>query len=154
MSDYIKWLRSKVETETVILNFAGVCLTNDNGGILLQKRSGNTDIWGLPGGALEIGESIEEAAVREVKEETGLDIKVDYLIGVYSKYFHELPNGDKYQAICYFFKGKILGGNFCIDNVETYDLQYFAPNKLPPLFVQQHADAINDFFDAKRGVYR
>jgi len=154
MSDYIKWLRSKVGIETVILNFAGVCLTNDSGEILLQKRSGNHNIWGVPGGALEIGESIEAAAIREVKEETGLDVKVDYLVGVYSKYLHELPNGDKFQAICYFFKGTVVGGDLCIDNVETYDLRYFSQEKLPPLFVQQHADAIKDFYDGKVGVCR
>ena len=154
MSNYIKWIRSKVGREAIILNFAGACIMNDKGELLLQKRSSEENIWGLPGGALEIGESIEEAAKREVKEETGLDIKIDYLIGVYSKYLVEHPNGDKFQSICYLFKGTIVDGDLHIDNKETFDLKFFPKDSLPPIFVDQHMDAINDFFDCKVGVYR
>ena len=154
MSDYIKWIRDKIGHDTIILNYAGVCVTNDKGELLLQKRSDKDNLWGLPGGALEIGESIEEAAIREAKEETGLDVKIEYLIGVYSKYHFEFPNGDKSQSICYFFKGSILGGALHIDGKETFDLNFFAKDRLPPLFTQQHMDAINDFFDGKIGVYK
>jgi len=154
MSNYIKWIREKVGNERIILNFAGACITNDKGELLLQKRSGNDNIWGLPGGALEIGESIEEAAKREVKEETGLNIEVDYLIGVYSKYLFEYSNGDKSQSICYFFKGTITSGELYVDNKETFALQFFAKDNLTPLFTEQHADAITDFFDGKTGIYR
>lgn len=154
MSDYIKWIRSKIGNDTIILNFSGAFITNENKEILLQKRSDKDNIWGLPGGAIEIGESIEEAAIREVKEETVLDIHIDYLVGVYSKYFAEYANGDKAQTICYFFKGSILGGNLCIDKCETFDLKFFSKDNLPNLFVKQHEDAINDFFEDKQGVYR
>ncbi|MCL2197737.1 MAG: NUDIX domain-containing protein [Defluviitaleaceae bacterium] len=154
MRDYIKWIRGKVGHDRIILNFSGACLVNDNGELLLQKRSGTEDIWGFPGGALEVGESIEEAAIREVKEETGLDVEMEYLVGVYSKYCFEYSNGDKAQAICYVFKGNIVGGTLFADGVETFDLKFFARDSLPPLFAQQHMDAINDFFDGKMGVYR
>ncbi len=154
MSDYIQWIRSKVGHDYVILNFSGACIVNDKGEILLQRRSKTENIWGLPGGAVELGESIEEAAVREIKEETGLDIKVDYLIGIYSKYFTEYPNGDKAQSICYCFKALVVNGAFHIDNKETFDLQFFDRSDLPPLFIQQHADVITDFFANKRGVCR
>ena len=154
MADYIKWIRSKVGHDTIILNFAWACITNEKGEILLQRRSGEENIWGLPGGAIEIGESIEEAAIREVREETGLNIEVDYLVGVYSKYFNECKNGDKFQAICYFFCGHIIDGELHKDNVETFDLKYFSRDNLPPIFVDQHSDVINDFFDGKKAVYR
>ncbi len=154
MSDYIKWIRSKVGHNTIILNFSGACITNENGDILLQKRSDKGELWGLPGGAMEIGESIEEAAIREIKEETGLDIKVEYLVGVYSKYFTEYPNGDHTQSICYLFKGVITNGFLTVDRIETYDLKFFPKGKIPKLFVQQHEDAINDFFNGQRGIYR
>lgn len=154
MSDYIKWIRSKVGYDNIILNFSGACITNEKGEVLLQKRSDTHNIWGLPGGAVELGESIEEVVIREVKEETGLDIKVEYFIGVYSKYFTKYPNGDEAQTICYLFKGTVLGGSFFIDNKETFDLRFFCKDNIPPLFVQQHMDMLNDYFNGKVGVYR
>lgn len=154
MSDYIKWIRSKVGHDTIILNFSGAIITNEKGEILLQKRSDKEDVWGLPGGAVEIGESIEETAIRELKEETGLDIKVEYLVGVYSKYFTQYPNGDVAQSICHAFKGTVTGGLISIDNNETFDLQFFGKNNIPKLFVQQHADILNDFFENRTGVFR
>ena len=56
---------------------------NGDGRILLQRRSDN-GLWGLPGGSVEIGESVRDAIVREVREETGLTVEVLRLIGVYS----------------------------------------------------------------------
>ena len=64
-----------------IVPSASAIVTNDEGKILLHRRSDN-DLWAVPGGAMDIGESIGETVVREVKEETGLDVKPEYIIGV------------------------------------------------------------------------
>ncbi|WBW94938.1 NUDIX hydrolase [Oceanirhabdus sp. W0125-5] len=154
MKDYIKWIRSKVGHETIILNFSGACITNERGEILLQKRSDKEELWGFPGGALEIGESIEEAMIREVKEETGLDVNVEYLIGVYSKYFSKYPNGDSAQSIVYFFKCNVASGDLVIDNKETFDLRFFDKNNIPKLFIQQHTDMLNDYLQDRKGVFK
>lgn len=61
-----------------IIPAASAIVTNHEGKILLHRRSDN-DLWALPGGSMDIGESISETAVREVKEETGLDVRVDYI---------------------------------------------------------------------------
>lgn len=108
----------------------------------------------MPGGTIEIGESAEEAAIREFKEETRLEVKVDYLLGVYSKYFTEYSNGDKAQSICHLFKGNISGGELYIDNCETFDLKFFSKEEMPKLFVKQHEDAVKDFFEGKKGIFR
>lgn len=93
MANYIKEIRKKVGHDYIILNFAGGCVFNEEGKVLLQKR-GDNEAWGFPGGAMEIGESAEETAIREINEETGYIVEVGGLIGVYTKYFQTYPNGD------------------------------------------------------------
>ena len=65
---------------------ADIIIEFDNGDILLAKRKYEpyVGVWGLPGGKMDGEETIEETAIREVKEETGLDIKLDEIVGVYS----------------------------------------------------------------------
>jgi 8-oxo-dGTP pyrophosphatase MutT (NUDIX family) len=69
--NYIQWIRSKVGHDKVIFTFAGGCIFNDKGEVLLQRR-GDSNLWGFPGGAVELGETPQMAAIREIKEETGL----------------------------------------------------------------------------------
>ena len=153
MSDYIVWIREKVGHDQIFLNFAVACITDDEGKILLQKRA-SSDIWGFPGGALEIGESAEEAVKREVEEETGLRVAVDSLIGVYTKYFDIYPNGDEAQTIVFFFQCSTVGGKLHIDREETFDLVFFDPHNAPQLFNQQHRDMLADYTNQRRGVFR
>lgn len=70
MADYIKWLRSKVGKEKVITIALVAFLKNEQGQVLLQKRR-DSELWDLPGGIMELGETFEEALTREVFEETG-----------------------------------------------------------------------------------
>lgn len=151
--NYIKWIREKVGHERIILNFAGICIVNQKGEVLLQKR-GDKLKWGFPGGALELGESIEECALREVKEETGLDVKIEYMIGVYSKYNDKYSNGDEAQCITHFFKGRPEGGNLVVDNKETLELKFFKLDDCPSLVNQQHEDCLKDLVENKRGIYK
>ncbi len=109
MPDYIKWLRGRVGHVTVQFNFAAACVL-DSDGVLLQRR-GDDGMWGLPGGAIELGESAEEAVLREVLEETGIRVQVTNLIGIYTKYCHSDPNGDVAQPITTFFRCTPLGGH-------------------------------------------
>lgn len=72
--DYIKELRQKVGHDLIIL-------TNAKNEILFQKRN-DFSSWGLPGGELEFGESAEKACQREFREETGLEVSIQALLGV------------------------------------------------------------------------
>jgi len=67
MANYIRWLRDQVGHDKIMLMFSGGCLLNEKGQVLLQKR-GDSGLWGFPGGAIELGESPEAAAIREVRE--------------------------------------------------------------------------------------
>jgi len=68
-------------------------VTDSDGRILLHKRSDNF-LWSLPGGAMELGESVEQAVIREVKEETGFDVEVNKCIGIYSDPNHVIAFSD------------------------------------------------------------
>lgn len=156
MRDYIRWIRERVGHEPIILNFAVACIFDAEGRILLQRRGDrdDADAWGFPGGAIELGESAEEAMLREVREETGLAVTVESLLGVYTNYFDEYPNGDQAQTIAIFFVCSAHGGLARVDGRETLELRFFAPSDAPPLFTQQHRDALADLIARRRGVFR
>jgi ADP-ribose pyrophosphatase YjhB (NUDIX family) len=89
-----------------------VIVTNDAGQILLIKRSDN-DNWAVPGGAVDLGESVTDAAVRETKEETGIDCEVTGLVGIYSDPKHVIlytSNGEARQEFSIVFTARAVGG--------------------------------------------
>jgi 8-oxo-dGTP pyrophosphatase MutT (NUDIX family) len=153
--NYIHWLRDKVGKDTVILNHSGACITNDKGELLLQKRI-DTGLWALPGGAMEIGESALETLFREVKEETGFVVKIESLVGIYSKYFHIYPNGDKAQTIAIVFDCSIIEnqGQGQDQGQETSVIRFFPTDNLPEIINNQHQEAILDFISGKRNVIK
>ena len=152
-SDYISWIRSKVGTEKVILNFAGGCLFRQDGKVLLQQR-GDSGLWGFPGGAMELGESPQEAAVREVEEETGLKVEAGELIGIYIDPDMRYPSGDQAQSICMVFMLAFVDGELCVDGKETTALRYFSLEEEPALFCKQHQALWEDLRQGNRGVIR
>ncbi|WP_084676250.1 NUDIX hydrolase [Carnobacterium pleistocenium] len=152
--NYIKWIRNYVGHKEIILNFSGGIVTNEKNEVLLQLRA-DKQLWGLPGGAVEKGESVEQAAKREVTEETGLQVEVDSLLGIYSAYFDTYPNGDKAQTITTMFIFKVIRGELVAGDIEeTLELKFFSQKNLPEIANKQHKDAIQDFFSNKRAIYR
>ena len=107
--DYIRYIRGKVGHDLIFLNFAGGIVYNERNEIL-QKR-GDRNEWGLPGGAMELGESLEETAKREIFEETGLNVEVEHLIGVYSKYSGEFRTEIKLRLSLIVFNVSQLAEN-------------------------------------------
>ena len=143
--DYIQDLRQKVGHEPLILNFAGGILVNKKNEILLQKRS-DFNSWGLPGGAMEFGESAKDACVREFREETGLKVKVESLLGVSTDFIQHYPNGDVAQAVVIEFIVELVEKTNQSISSETLDLEYFAQDNLPRIFNRQHLSYINHYF--------
>lgn len=153
MDNYIKKVRTKFGHDELIVNYAGCIIFDEQNRLLLQKRS-DCEQWGFLGGMVEFGESVEEAAIREVKEESGLDVEITSLYGVYSKYFAEYTNGDKAQPIVHMFKAKIIGGEWIEQNDETLELKFFELNDIPSLFCKQHQDILDDIIAGREYVYR
>lgn len=144
--DYIKNLRQRVGHEPLILNFAGGILINEKNEILLQKRS-DFNSWGLPGGAMEFGESAEEACVREFLEETGLKVKVKSLLGVSTNFIQHYPNGDVAQAVVIEFIVELIEKTDEQGSSEILDLGYFSRDKLPSIFNKQHLNFIRQYYN-------
>jgi ADP-ribose pyrophosphatase YjhB (NUDIX family) len=115
-------------------------------GLLLQRRNDN-NLWGLPGGAVEISESVTEAIVREVREETGLEVKPLRLIGVYSSpdlgQIITYPDGNTIHYVSASFECRIVGGTLACGE-ESLALEWFDPERLPEDMVPMHRVRVND----------
>ena len=111
---YIGRLRRCVGHDLLLIPSAAACIRDEEGRLLLLRRSDEEDLWGFPGGAMELGEGITQTVVREVREETGLEVKPVALIGVYSspEYRFAYPNGDQVQVVVTFFECRVMGANY------------------------------------------
>lgn len=129
---YISYIRALVGHQKIFIAYASVVLRDAQGRILLQRRM-DFDVWGLPGGCLELGEGILTCARRELLEETGLSAGPLSLVGVYTDpaYDTTYPNGDQVQQYTVCLRGELAGGNMQMDGVETSALQFFAEHELP-----------------------
>ena len=115
------------------------------GRLLLQQRSDGGQ-WGLPGGSVEIGESVVDAIAREVHEETGLIVKARRLIGVYSAPALQLvryPDGNVWHYVSMSFECAVRGGSLTACD-ETLALEYFPLQRLPPTLLHHHRVRIRD----------
>jgi mutator protein MutT len=108
---------------------------NEAGDILLQRRTDN-NLWALPGGAQDIGESIAETVVREVREETGIEVEVTGLVGIYSNPHHviEFSDGEVRQQFSICFHARPVGGSLAISS-ESSDVRWVAPSGLDELAI-------------------
>lgn len=90
---------------------ASAIVENERGDILLMRRVDN-DLWAMPGGTMQLGESVASTAVREVKEETGLDVEIVGLVGVYTDPRHVIAyaDGEVRQQFNVCFAARIIGG--------------------------------------------
>jgi 8-oxo-dGTP pyrophosphatase MutT (NUDIX family) len=132
MADYVRDLRALVGSRPLLLAAAGVLVQNGAANVLLQRRGGD-GTWGIPGGALELGESLEAAARRELTEETGLVAGALELLDVYSgpDFFLRYPNGDEAYVVGATFRTRAVDGVPRLDELESIDLRYFALDALP-----------------------
>lgn len=131
--------------ERVGAGVAAVVLDRDRM-VLLVKRADN-DLWGLPSGRVEPGETVEEAVRREVAEETGLEVRVERLIGVYSDPASQVfayPSGEVVHFITCCFQCEVTGGELQPDGVEALEAGFFRTDDLPQRLLTMHPEWLAD----------
>ncbi|MFB8755785.1 NUDIX hydrolase [Streptomyces nigra] len=106
---------------------------NGAGEVLLIHKTDN-DLWALPGGGIDLGESAPDAAVRETKEETGFDVEVTGLVGIYTNPGHVMAydDGEVRQQFSICFHARITGGELRTSS-ESKEVAFVNPSKLDEL---------------------
>lgn len=142
---YFKTLRKFLGHDPIQICGASVIVVNDDR-ILLQRRMDN-DCWAYPGGVVELGENVEEAAVREVFEETGITVKDLKLFGVFSgkELFHTYANGDQIYIVDIVYITNNFEGEIKADNFECRDAAFVRIDELPENISPPAKPAIKEF---------
>ena len=127
-------LRKYVGHDVLIGAGATTLVFNSIKELLLNLRT-DTNTWGIPGGSKELYETIEETAIRELKEETGITAETLELVAVLSgkDYYFEYPNGDKMCTVIVLFKVMNYNGTLKISDNESKSLQFFPLTNLPAM---------------------
>jgi len=112
---------------------------NETRDAILPTRRMDNGQWCLPGGTMEPGESVEETCIREIREETGLDIRIHKLIGVYSSphLVIEYADNSRWQLVSMSFEAEIVGGSLGLSD-ETTEFGYFTPSQIEQMNLMEH----------------
>jgi 8-oxo-dGTP pyrophosphatase MutT (NUDIX family) len=141
-------------TAQIKIGSSAVILDETRSKILLTCRTDNGR-WCLPGGAMDAGESWEECCVREVWEETGLEVRVVRLLGIYSTPHRVVSyeDGNRWQIVTANFLAEIISGTPDVSN-ETTDVGFFSPSEMAELdIVDPHIERIQDFLACQEAAF-
>ena len=131
---YISEMRKSFGHKPLINIGATIIVVNDKKELLLNLRT-DTDTWGIIGGGMELGESLEQTAARELWEESGLKARRYELLDVLSgkELYFCYPNGDETYTVAVVYKALDVYGELKINDGESHRLQYFSLDELPTL---------------------
>ena len=96
-----------------------------------------------------MNETYQEAAIREAREETGLEVKLESFLGIFHNHNMVWSNGDAAHVVTAFFTASIISGELRVDE-ESFELRFFAPEEMPQLFAEDHRAALEAYFDGVR----
>lgn len=129
--DYILQLRQYIGHRPVLMVGAAILMLDEYNRLLLMKRS-DSGCWGLPGGATEPGEVVEDAAKRETFEEVNLGVGEMSLFGVFSgpELYYKYPNGDEVYNVTVVYWSRDWRGEIKLNDEHT-EWKWFAANEIP-----------------------
>ncbi|BCB04311.1 NUDIX hydrolase [Bacillus sp. KH172YL63] len=150
---YIEELRKAVGHRPLILVGAVVMIINEKNEVLLQQRRSPLGTWGLPGGLMELAESTEETARREVKEETSLELGQLHLLNVYSgaDQYIKAENGDEFYVVTTAYYTFDYFGEWKADESESIELAFFPLGEWPEKMVGSHRAMLSDYMKQRDG---
>lgn len=150
--NYVEGLREIVGHRPLILVGSVTVVLDDKKRLLLQKRRTPYGVWGLPGGLMELGESTEDTARREVKEECGLTIGKLNLVDIFSgkDNYLKVSNGDEFYAVTALYYTEEFEGKMVIDEKESLGYEFFDMDNLPENIVKSHRRMLDRFFEIYR----
>jgi ADP-ribose pyrophosphatase YjhB (NUDIX family) len=143
---YIEELRSIVGHRPLILVGSVVIVQDSDDRILLQQRKQPYGVWWIPGGLMELGESAEDTARRELLEETGITVGNLELIDVFSgpQNFIKASNGDEFYVVTIAYSTRDFTGQPFINDTESLNFNFFKVQELPEL-VRSHRVILDRF---------
>ena len=144
---YVEELREIVGHRPLIFVGSVTIIVDDMGRLLLQQRRFPNGAWGITGGLMELGESTEDVARREIYEETGLSVGKLHLINVYSgpQNYIKAENGDEFYVVTIAYYSLGYEGEFNIDKSESIKFDFFYPDDLPSNIVKSHKVILDEF---------
>lgn len=144
---YIKDIRKFIGHAPMLSAGATVVILKENK-ILLNLRS-DTNTWGIPGGAVELGETLEETAMRELKEETNLKAESFTLLNVFSgkNFYFKYPNNDELYSVVVLYLANGVTGDLKITDGESFELKYFSKDEM--INLESRAKVIIDWLIEK-----
>lgn len=147
---YLKEIRKLVGAARLFVPGVRAIIIDEAGDILLQRRT-DSGLWGLPGGSVELDETVYEALKREIAEETSLEVIDAEPMGVYcgpnQKFTY--PNGDQVQCFAIAFIVKKWEGHPQADHMEGSEVRFFPLSQLPVSLVPIHRQTLIDYTNYK-----
>ena len=133
---------------------AAVILDETRSNVLLHLRD-DQPMWSLPGGPPDFGESFSTCLIREAKEETGLNIEIARLIGVYSDpefWVFSYPDGNRAHAFAAAFECRVVSGELRPNMTDSLEVKWFPLDDLPDNLMPMHSKVIADCINGAEGV--
>ncbi|TBF40447.1 NUDIX domain-containing protein [Rhizobium leguminosarum] len=143
MTPYLMELRRLIGNRLLQLPSVAAVIHDHAGDLLLQEKASGEG-WSLPAGAIEPGETPQEAIIREVMEETGLAVVPTTVLGVFGgrDFRYTYPNGDQVEYVVTLFKCRVAADRGAWTDTETRALRYFAPDDMPALALPYPVSAL------------